>query len=340
MLILFRSLGPRLAKRFISKSPRLQVALELMRDVEAGETIVISERSQEGPKLRDEYPFVALGALMAIQPCHVTLHNPQDRYRIHQIDPEAFAPSGHDLPEDHELWRHQEFWKFKDLLTTETLYLSGLEHLEDPLEGSPTDSLREMIETVENPKGAPLLFRILLRIRSMYDLLQAFFKECCVSCWHMGPADSMDFWANCESARSVSIRTTVGAIIEAVEHEPNASTWKIHYLDYQASPEKADRVHSNKLEHLASHKDKRYSYEKEFRIVHFDPKTIGWRLSTRTRLDRPGRHCARIAVDLSKVVQEVRLHPDADPSFAKEVKDLMSEKLPNIEVVGSDLARP
>ena len=131
----------------------------------------------------------------------------------------------------------------------------------------------------------------------------------------------------------------MGAIIEAVEHEPNASTWKIHYLDYPASTEKADRVHSNKLEHLASHKDKKYSYEKEYRIIHFDLRHIGRRLFTRTRLNRPGRQCARIAVDLSKVIQEVGLHPDADPSFAKEVKDLVREKLPNIEVVQSDLAR-
>ena len=148
------------------------------------------------------YPHVTFALIAALRVCHETILRPEARFRTHFIDPEVFVRTGKDLREDTVLWRYQDDWKFKDLLETETLYFSGLEYLDDPLEGEPTESLREMIELVESPSrrfsfsALSFLIRLAQGMRSRFDWHKAFSREVCVNCWHIGHEDAMAFSGN------------------------------------------------------------------------------------------------------------------------------------------------
>ena len=275
----------------------VQVVKELWDDVEAGETIVISERRRDGPKLRDRRPFVALGALAALRICHRTIYNTGEPDDTHVIAPEAFRRSSDALPRSATVWRYQDHWKFRDLLETETLHLSGMEFLDDPLEGRPTKNLLEMIDTVEHPK--PLIVRILVGKGSLLDHYEAFLKECCVNCWHMEDEESIRFWKLCKTSKAVAVRTNIGDLIDAVAHDRNAKVRKVHYLDYEPDGAgKSDGILAYEVENLASHKDKEYSYEKEVRIIHHDPGNMGKRIIGKTHNDVPARANAHIRVSL------------------------------------------
>ena len=312
---------------------------EFLIDIEAGEDIVLSEYPTDGPKLRDSYPQAALMAFAVKRPCHETIYYPEERYRVRHLSPDSFVRNGRDLSGKLALWRYQDDWKFKDMLETETLYFSALDHLTDPFEGAPTESLRQLVETAESLEGSSLFLKFQQRIlkqfqgkRSMIDWYKAFYKECCVSCWHIGQEESRQYWDTCETKRAVAVRTRVDNILEATKACPNVSTWKVHYLDYEANREKADRILDYRLEYLASHKDKKYSYENEFRLVYFDDGAFRQRMYSKNGLDLVGGMGFRLPVDLSKLVAEIRLHPEADPSFAEEMELLVRGKLPQVKV--------
>ena len=312
----------------------IQIAEEIQDDATKGEPIVIEENRRYGSKLRDRYPFIALGVLAGMQVCHQTIRNPSGPDTVHIITPEAFVRSGLDLPRTIALWRYQDYWKFLDLLETEDLYLTSLKSLEDPLEGSPTESLLEMIETVESPEGLPFFLQVLFRRGRMPEIYQAFYRECCVNCWHINEEESTQMWDQCQGPNAVAIRTSVGDLVDAVEHECHAGTWKVHYLDYSV-----DRINTYDVKSLATHKDKKYRYEKEFRVVYANDKRVNGRMFNKVRLRLPERESAHIKVNLNRLIREILIHPQADSGFIQEIRDLVRDKLPGIPVERSRLAR-
>ena len=311
---------------------------EIEDDVANGELIVIDGQRLNGPKLRDSYPSVALGVLAGLQICHKTIYNTMGPNRVHVIYPEAFERSGLFLPRSMNLWRYQDGWKFVDLLDSGEIYLTSLKSLEDPSEGFPTESLRQLIEIVEKPDGSSPPTQAPIPGGSMLDVYEAYYKECCVSCWHISDGESTAMWDLCDSPRSVAIRTSVGDLVDAVEHERYAGTWKVHYLDYKAEGTKqADRVLTYNPKFLATHKDTKYSYEKEFRILYANDERIASRLAYRNHRSLPEREYARINVRLPRILHEIRIHPEADASFAKEIGDLVRDRLPKVQVERSSL---
>lgn len=199
-----------LARRFKTPALAFLIGIELDSDIARKEAITIWECPWNGPKLRDYYPSIARGALIGYGACHQTVYNMSGPDTHFVIQPEAFKRSGHDVPRSTNLWRYIDDWKFRDLLESKGIYLSGLESLEDDLEGTPTEELRDLIKTVEHPNGPPWFIRSFLGTESFIDWFDAFRKECCVNCWHMTDAESHRFWDTCKTTNSVAIRTTVG----------------------------------------------------------------------------------------------------------------------------------
>ena len=242
------------------------------------------------------------------------------------------------------LWRYQDDWKFKDLLETETLYFSGLEYLDDPLEGEPTESLREMIELVESPSRRVFFQRSQFldtvgsgdaqQVRLAQSVLARSVRELLA---HRSRRRNGVLWKLCKTTRSVAIRTTVGAIMAAVEHDSDVSTWKVHYVNYDSNQDGVDRIHDFPVEHLVSHKSMKYSYEQEFRLVHSNLKERVSRYLCPCPKCResPSRRGHRVAIDPGELIQEVRIHPDADSSFVREIQALVEARLPGVAVTSA-----
>lgn len=313
----------------------LRIAKEIKREVANGESIVIRGDSPDGPRLWDKHPSIALGHLAGLRVCHKTIHNTKGPNRIHVFTPEAFERKGSNLPREQSLWRYQDFWKFEDLLSSQSLYLSSLEDLADPLEGKPTDSLQQLLSIVESKPDRPARLRLFPTLTKLY---RAFYSSCFVNCWHIGDVESQAMWDLCESPRSIAMRTSVGALNGALRRKRHISTWKVHYVDYKAQgTQKADRVLTYQLHPLATHKDNSFRHEREFRVVHFSHLSLVKAMLNARRGKLTHQRDIRLSIPIQSVIDEVRVHPNAPDSFLNEVREALASHIPQARVERSTL---
>ena len=313
----------------------LRIAKEIKQDVANGESIAIRGDRPDGSKLWDKRPSIALGHLAGLRVCHKTIYNIKGPNRVHVFTPEAFERKGSDLPSEQSLWRYQDFWKFEDLLSSQSLHLSRLQDLADPLEGRPTDSLQQLLDIVESNPDRPFGLRLFPTLTKVY---QAFYSCCFVNCWHIGDVESQAMWDLCESPRAIAIRTSVGILNQALRRKRHISTWKVHYVEYMAQgTQKADRVLTYQLHPLATHKDNSYRHEREFRIVHFSHRSLSKAIANARRGKLTPQWNARVPIPIQQVIREVRVHPHASDSFLREVREALAFHAPYVKVERSML---
>ncbi len=318
---------------------RVLLMVELERDIAAGKPIKIKARPYPvGHKLIEIYPYMALGYVRGHLPCHETTLNPDEPdHCVHIFPPDAFQRNGSGLPSSLSVWRYQDYWKFQDLLDTQSLYLSRLQDLVDPLEGKPTTALQELINLVELP---PLPTPIMAPVLQLSRVLEDIYQSCYVNCWHINNLESQAMWALCSNPRSVTVRTTFGELNETLKEHDHTSVWQVHYLEYQAH-ERADMINIYSPEFIATHKDVKYRHENELRIVHLDRSNFlslgsfirrAWGSKRQVDTSEP---CPRIPISLQKVIQEVRVHPQATDRFLNEVRHSVAQVLPQVSVTRS-----
>ena len=314
----------------------LRMSKEIAQEVANGEPIVIGGARSGCTKLWDKHPSIALLHLAKLRVCHKTIYNTTGPNRGHVFPAESFERKGSNLPNEQSLWRYQDFWKFEDLLASESLYLSRLQDLDDPLEGKPTDSLQQMLDIVESLKDRPLDLKFPTTLTEVY---QAFYSSCFVNCWHINDFESQAMWDLCKGTESVAVRTTVGILNQALKHKRHISTWRVHYVEYMAQgTEKADRVLTYQLHPLATHKDNAYSHEREFRIVHFGLRSLTRAMLNAKRGKSTSQYNARVPIPIQKVIREIRVHPHASDSFLEEVRRIVESHVPYVTVKRSMLS--
>lgn len=299
---------------------------QLVRDVNDGKTILFSFKYKDKFQENEYPPHVLLHLQQLGKVCHAKVNEDLD----YILDPSSFVRP---INKDVTLWRYQDISKFKDLIDTEELHLSNMDVLDDKLEGKPTRSFRNMINTVDEYRRSEKMslsdkIMFLLEAGSAYnyeDLLDALPKNGYVSCWHASDQESPFMWENYTSRpESVAIRTNVGSIRESIQGK-KTDIYEVHYVDY----EHQDRVLPTPYIHMLTHKDRKYSNEKEYRILQIDNVNPFSSESTQREEHK------RIPIDIPNFIQEIRVHPKASIDTLYKIRRLVNYKFPNIRVLPS-----
>jgi hypothetical protein len=109
--------------------------------------------------------------------------------------------------------------KFVWLLKEKRLFMSRLDKLADPYEGSLTSRTIQGIELFLRQRGSKDGWN---QMSKMYRLNQATTYVCC---WHANEQESEAMWRlYCSQGQGVAIQTTYDQLVSAIEHEYEV-TW-------------------------------------------------------------------------------------------------------------------
>lgn len=155
------------------------------------------------------------------------------------------------------VWRYMDLPKFIWLLKSSRLYLSRLDRLGDPYEGSLTPKTIEGIDLFLRQHGAKETWN---GMSKLYRRNQA---TTYVSCWHMNPQESEAMWRlYCGEPHGVAIQTTYQHLIEAVESEHEIYVGCVKYIDYER-----EWFPDANAFHPVMHKRLSFEHEREVRLV-------------------------------------------------------------------------
>lgn len=217
-------------------------------------------------------------------------------------------------PDDQEtLWRYLETYKFKDLLESKTLYLCQVSKLEkiDPNEGLMNrlqlESLRRYLREDE------------AQLQNFVSFHEHTRQRAWVTCFSLGQFEEVYMWERFSKSglnEGVAIKTNYQKLKHAVAESPEANEtymakvryeeteympWKIGYLLYQKLP--------------------RFSDEREMRIC-----------VCNRELELDAQECSkefyRLPVNVTRLVQQIYIHPNASESYFREIQKLVTKHLP------------
>jgi hypothetical protein len=150
--------------------------------------------------------------------------------------------------------------KFIWLLSEKKLFLSRLDMLGDPYEGSHTIKTIEMLKAFfrehKLKDGWPDLSQWYRHVRA----------ETYVSCWHEGEHESEAMWRlYSPNKNGVAIQTTYGELVRSIESQHDVYIGRIRYVDYSK-----DWFPDANIYRPVMHKRIAFSHEREIRMVrHF-----------------------------------------------------------------------
>lgn len=216
-------------------------------------------------------------------------------------------------PDQATLWRYLETYKFKDLLESKTLYLCQVSKLEkiDANEGVMNqlqlESLRRYLHEDET------------QIHNFTSFHERTRQRTWVTCFALGQFEEPHMWERFSKPglnEGVAIRTTYQKLKIAVAEFPTANEtylakvryeeteympWKIGYLLYQKLP--------------------RFSDEREVRVC-----------VCNRELELDAQKCSkefyRLPVNLTRLVQQICVHPNASEAYFREIQQLVAKHLP------------
>ena len=225
---------------------------------------------------------------------------------------------------DATVWRYMNVGKFGWLVTHKRLFMPSADRLRDPFEGKAPRAELEWWES-EAVKAADDKQRAVIRHNREFlsKMAAAFRPHYYVSCWHMNQHESYAMW-NCYTAgpEALAISTTYSALKECLPSYVEIGV--VRYIDYVT-----ERLPSMNMFEYIMHKRLHYSFEKEVRAVAFPPATDelgGDHFKDNIyKLDsEPEFRVYAPQIDLSMVIREVVMHPDAPEEFQAQMIDLCS----------------
>jgi hypothetical protein len=162
-------------------------------------------------------------------------------------------------PEDGaaKVWRYMDLPKFIWLLKHNQLYMSRLDMLGDPYEGSLTSKTIEGINLFLRQHGSKDNWE---RMSTLYRQNQATTYVCC---WHMNKKESEAMWRlYCGKAHGVAIRSTYAHLVSAIADKPEMYVGCVKYIDYEV-----DWFPDANAFHPVMHKRVAFAHEQEVRLV-------------------------------------------------------------------------
>lgn len=224
---------------------------------------------------------------------------------------------------DVPVWRYLDFTKFVSMLENGGLFFPTVAKLHDPFEGSFAKGNEELREKVYRHVTNPYKVTAAEWVQKLRDYVS-------VSCWHINERESAAMWKlYSKSNEAVCIQSSYRKLNDAVSAV--AKVGEVRYVDYETSwiPE------SNPLAPFI-YKRLSFEHEREVRAI-IPPKNVHSVLSGNAAPSIEGGQW--IPVQLTDLVESVRVSPDAPPWLAPLVRRVVDRyQLNSIPVVPSTLA--
>ena len=212
-----------------------------------------------------------------------------------------------------KVWRYMDLSKFIYLLDSKKLYLPSAERLEDKHEGSIFLFQKERELKALAERGLANLLPILSDMRR--EQLKCTF----ISCWHRNDFDSHAMWRiYCGPKEGVAIMTSYHKLSQRVNN--NYAMGLVQY-------ENQDPIAGNLIAPFMQ-KRKAFLYEQEVRLVANLYGSPDFR--DETGKFRPSRQHLALPVDLTKLVEKIYVHPEADDLYFQVTKSSVLKYAPEL----------
>lgn len=212
-----------------------------------------------------------------------------------------------------KVWRYMDLAKFVWLLKEKRMFMSRLDKLTDPYEGSLTAKTIEGIDSFLRKHGSKNGWA---EMSNFYRQNQATTYACC---WHANEQESEAMWRlYCGQGNGIAIQTTYANLVNAIENEPEVYIGCVQYIDY----EHAWFPDANAF-HPVMHKRLAFAHEREVRLVS-SPSTF--RASQVTA--KP--ESVSIPWDSSTKVERVYVDPYAREYFFDAVQTIVNAIEPSL----------
>jgi hypothetical protein len=257
-----------------------------------------------------------------------------------------------------KLWRYFTLNKFEHMLQDQTIWFSRPQFFDDPHEFTMDESsqrelfqwkldsfVREYNRAVTSNResfvkatntmvtGLPMdkhgkIEKSLIKFSDLPDTLlssirkdiQKWQESFCISCWRYSPYDSVAIWNQYATLEEgIAIVVDLDGIRKSFQKFGDIRLAVIEYRDFADTSN--DPMRSNPL----TYKDVRYSAEEEARF-YFRAK-LG---------DFKG---LSVPFDISEVITEIHLSPNATGEFKSSIQDLLKKYKVNIPLIESSLGR-
>lgn len=236
------------------------------------------------------------------------------------------------------VWRYLDLAKLIWLLENQKLYLSGVDSLNDPHEGSTPKFLaacedqqvlavhryqlwREFGDDLGSKKFQAEMPRFIEQNRQMRLSHQKERRQLYVNCWHLGNPESEAMWRlYCLGDNGVAIQTSYSKLVKSIANDPELYIGRVTYIDYESQGFPSDN-----LFYPFMHKRISFAHEQEVRLVKIRVPD-NWGL--------PQEFCpAGISIDwpLEPTIEAIYIDPYAPEYFYDVVRSIVRRVAPNLE---------
>jgi hypothetical protein len=205
------------------------------------------------------------------------------------------------------IWRYLDLAKLIWQLENSQLYLSRLDMLNDPHEGS----IPSLLASIRDEE-----FRRISdgKLDVQFPLInQQLRKSMYVSCWRLGNYESEAMWRlYCPGNDGVAIQTTYELLLESISHDPGLYIGCVNYIDYQTG-----YFPLNNAYYPVMHKRISFSHEREVRIV----KSV---MKNTAKPDVPSQIGISVDWDLDKFTENLYVNPYSPEYYFDTVKAVLA----------------
>jgi hypothetical protein len=195
--------------------------------------------------------------------------------------------------------------KLLDMLSRRCLFLSRLDLLGDPFEGSIT---KVNYYAREADLGKQELADV---IPVLADMKKKTIKSTFVSCWYNDNHESEAMWKlYCPDNKGVAVQTSYKKLVESVDYDNSLYIGVVRYIDYET-----EWFPQRNLLYPVMHKRKAFQHEREVRIVKSDHKYMVGESPS-------GIYCDW---DAEQFVENIYINPYAQPWYYEVVKDVVAK---------------
>ena len=218
------------------------------------------------------------------------------------------------------LWRYMDFTKFVSLLDRHALFFARADKLGDPFEGAYTmvnmhPEVQKLLMSDVNEQSRAGLFQYIRAMRT----------TTLVNCWHESEFESDAMWKIFVGGKNgVALKTTFSSLSKSFRCTEPILIGRVSYKDYET-----DLISLQNVLFPFFHKRNSFSHEREVRALTTDLSPGA------TENYRVGGY---FEVDLTTLIQEIRIAPDVDEWFVELIHSVAKQYAMDVPIGKSKLA--
>ena len=171
---------------------------------------------------------------------------------------------------DKTIWRYMDLSKFERLLEDNgNLYFTRSDKFEDSLEGKYSEITLKKSEEKYSKLHGEIFVENWKKLKfSKSDYINAVRRNSLVSCWHINEHENIDMWNTyAKEKEAIVIKTSINKLYESLNISKNMNfnidIGEVVYIDFHNT----SLEYKNHIIEPLFFKDKRYSFEKELRVI-------------------------------------------------------------------------